>query len=155
ESVAGEDSFSTWLVQILGVLIAASWVLPGQLFRRYMDLHAVSGAAAYPLRYLSDFLSVVPFLSLFFGVGAALEWSSLFPSRRDNLVLTPLPVTRSQLFGAKLAALVLFVTLFVAALTLLSSVALPAIASGRWEPRPLGLRAASLLIAAIGSCYFV
>jgi hypothetical protein len=155
ESTAGEDSFSTWLVQVLAVLIAASWFLPVQLFRRYVELHALPEALPYQLGYSSDCLSMLVFMTLLMGVVTVLEWPSLFPSRRDNLVLTPLPVTRSQLFGAKLAALILFVTLFVAALTLLSSAALPAIASGRWEARPLGLRAAALLVAAIGSCYFI
>src|SRR5439155_13457977 len=155
ESMAGEDSFSTWLVQILAALIAASWFLPVQLFRRYLDLHALPQAPPFQLAYSSDCLSMLLFMTLLMGVVTVLEWPSLFPSRRDNLVLTPLPITRSQLFGAKLAALILFVTLFVAALTLLSSAALPTIASRRWEARPLGLRAAALLAAAIGSCYFV
>src|SRR5262249_57827899 len=101
-------------------LIAASWFLPVQLFRRYMDLHAMSEAAPYRLGYSSDCLSMLLFMTLLMGVVTLLEWSSLFPSRRDNLVLTPLPVTRSQLFGDQLAAFVLFVNLFVVRLTLLS-----------------------------------
>jgi hypothetical protein len=155
ESMAGEDSFTTWLVQILAVLIAASWFLPVQLFRRYADLHTLAAPQPYRLAYSADCLSALLFMTLLVSVVTVLEWPALFPSRRDHLVLTPLPLTRSQMFGAKLAALSLFITLFIAAVTLLSCIALPSIASGRWEARPLGLRAMALLAAAIGSCYFV
>jgi phosphatidylserine synthase len=58
------------------------------------------------------------------------------------------------MFGAKLAALVLFIGLLVAAITLLSSIAIPSIASGSWETRSLWLRISALLIGAVGACFF-
>jgi hypothetical protein len=155
ESTSGEDSFTTWLVQILAVLITASWFLPVQLFRRYSELHALDTAEPYRLAYASDGLSALVLMCLLVGVLTVLEWPALFPSRRDHLVLTPLPLERTQLFGAKLAALLLFVTLFIAAITLCCSVSLPMIASGRWEPRSVWLRMFAWFAASTLACYFV
>ena len=41
--------------------------------------------------------------------------SSLFPDERDFRILGPLPIHRGVVFGAKMAALVLFVGAFIAA----------------------------------------
>ena len=155
ESTSGEDSFTTWLAQILAVLITASWLLPVQLFRRYSDLHGLDGPEPYRLAYASDCLSALVLMCLLVGVLTVLEWPALFPSRRDQLVLTPLPLQRTELFGAKLAALLVFVTLFIAAITLCCSVSLPAIASGRWEPRSVWLRMFAWFFASTCACYFV
>lgn len=155
ESMSGEDSFTTWLVQILAVLITASWFLPVQLFRRYADLHGLDTPEPYRLAYSSDCLSALVLMCLLVGVLTVLEWPALFPSRRDCLILTPLPLERTQLFAAKLAALLLFVTLFIAAITLCCSVSLPAIASGRWETRPLWLLMFTWFAASTAACYFV
>lgn len=155
ESTSGEDSFTTWLAQILAVLITASWFLPVQLFRRYSDLHGLDGPEPYRLAYASDCLSALVLMCLLVGVLTVLEWPALFPSRRDQLVLTPLPLQRTELFGAKLAALLVFVTLFIAAITLCCSVSLPAIASGRWEPRSVWLRMFAWFFASTCACYFV
>lgn len=155
ESTSGEDSFTTWLVQILDVLIAASWFLPVQLFRRYSELHGLDTGEPYRLAYSSDCLAALVLMCLLVGVLTVLEWPALFPSRRDHLVLTPLPLERTQLFGAKVAALSLFVTLFIAAITICCSVSLPMIASGRWETRSLWLRMFAWFAASTCACYFV
>jgi len=154
ESAAGEDTFAAWLIQVLAVLIAASWFFPVQLFRRYMYLHGLEAPQPYRAAYSSDCLFTLVLMMLLVSAVTVIEWPALFPGRRDHLILTPLPITRWQLFGAKLAALLLFMALFVAAVTLLSSIAIPSIASGRWEPRPLALRMGALLAAAIGGCAF-
>ena len=153
ESAASEDSYTTWLVQILAALITASWFLPVQLFRRYSDLHALDTPEPYRLAYSSDCLSALTLMTLLVGVLTILEWPALFPSRRDHLILTPLPLTRLDLFGAKLAALLTFVTVFVTAITFACSLVLPMIASGRWESRSFVLRVAAWLISSIAVCY--
>jgi hypothetical protein len=154
ESVAGEDSFASWLIQLLAVLIAASWYFPVQLFRRYMELHALPSPDPYRAAYSSDCLFALVLMMLLVSMVTVIEWPALFPSRRDHLVLTPLPITRGQMFSAKLAALLLFIGIFIAAITLLSCIAIPSIASGNWELRPLSLRIGALLIAALGVCAF-
>ncbi len=155
EGNSNDDSFTTWIVQVLAVLITASWFIPIQLFRRYSELHGLADPGPYGIAYASDSLSALVLMMLLIGVLTVLEWAALFPSRRDHLILSPLPLTRAELFGAKLSALFVFVTLFIAAITVWCSLALPAIASGRWEPRSFWWRALAWLVAAVGGCYFV
>jgi hypothetical protein len=59
------------------------------------------------------------------GLIAVLNWEAAFPDKRDLLVLTPLPVRKSTLFLAKVAALFAAPALAVAALNIFSGVAWP------------------------------
>lgn len=56
-----------------------------------------------------------------FGIVTLLEWEMLFLDRRDFLTLTPLPIRLRTIFAAKLASFVVFVGLFSAAMSILSS----------------------------------
>jgi hypothetical protein len=59
------------------------------------------------------------------GLIAVLNWEAAFPDKRDLLVLAPLPVRKSTLFLAKIAALFAAPALSVAALNIFSGVAWP------------------------------
>jgi hypothetical protein len=59
------------------------------------------------------------------GLVAVLNWEAAFPDQRDLLVLTPLPVRKSTLFLAKIAALFAAPALAVAALNSISGVVWP------------------------------
>jgi hypothetical protein len=59
------------------------------------------------------------------GLIAVLNWEAAFPDKRDLLVLAPLPVRKSTLFLAKIAALFAAPALAVAALNSFSGVAWP------------------------------
>jgi hypothetical protein len=58
---------------------------------------------------------------------SVLNWDSIFPDRRDVLVLAPLPVQANTLFLAKLAALAFALTLSVIALNVFSGLVWPAV----------------------------
>ncbi len=154
ETVAGEDSFLNWIVQILAILIAASWIFPTQLLHGYLELHRLDSPHEYLLSFSSDCLMAVVLLTLLVALITVLEWSSLFLSRRDYLVLMPLPITRTRMFAAKLASLLIFITLFIVAIVLMSAIALPAVSSGRWESRALPVRVFALFIGEVSGCYF-
>jgi hypothetical protein len=53
------------------------------------------------------------------------KWDSLFPDRRDYLILTPLPITLREFFAAKVSALCSFLALFIVAINLFSCVIVP------------------------------
>src|SRR5499427_9389007 len=53
------------------------------------------------------------------------KWDSLFPDRRDYLILTPLPISLKEFFVAKVLALCTFLLLFVVAINLFSCVLIP------------------------------
>jgi hypothetical protein len=59
------------------------------------------------------------------GLFSVLNWDSIFPDRRDVLVLAPLPVRANTLFLAKLAALGFALTLSVIALNVFSGLVWP------------------------------
>ncbi len=59
------------------------------------------------------------------GLVAVLNWDAAFPDRRDVLVLSPLPVRKSTLFVAKVAALFAAPALAVIALNIFSGVVWP------------------------------
>lgn len=61
------------------------------------------------------------------GLFSVLNWDSIFPDRRDVLVLAPLPVQPRTLFFAKLAALGFAMTLSVTALNVFSGLVWPAV----------------------------
>ena len=60
-------------------------------------------------------------MMLVFAVVTLLEWDVLFPDRQDFLNLTPLPVRLRTMFAAKLVSFVLFIGMFSAAMTSVSS----------------------------------
>jgi hypothetical protein len=67
------------------------------------------------------------------GVVMVFEWDALFPDRRDYLLLTPLPLRVFTLFLAKMAALGLFLAMFLGAANLFGLLLWPAVDSkGGW-----------------------
>ena len=155
ESFAGEDSFTPLFVQVLALLIAASWYIPVQLFGRYVQLNGLEDGYLYHLAYSMDTLWMILAMSILVTLAAVFQWPSLFPSQRDHFVLSPLPLTRTQIFGGKLLALFVFFALCVVAITFLSSVVFPMITNGRWETRPYLLRAAALLTGTTSCAAFM
>lgn len=61
------------------------------------------------------------------GLFSVLNWDSIFPDRRDVLVLAPLPVRANTLFIAKLAALAFAMALSVIALNVFTGLVWPAV----------------------------
>jgi hypothetical protein len=155
EAFAGEESFSPVFVQILGLLIAASWYIPVQVFGRYVEINALPDGYLYHLAYSMDTLWMLLVMSVLVALVAVFQWPSLFPSQRDHFVLSPLPLTRLQIFGGKVLALSIFFAICILAITILSSLVFPVIANGRWETRPYLLRAAALLTGTLSCTLFI
>src|SRR5215471_18666988 len=65
------------------------------------------------------------------GLLMAFKWDSLFPDRRDYLILTALPITSRRWFAAKMTALSAFLSLFVMAVSLFSLLIVPAVMAAR------------------------
>ena len=59
------------------------------------------------------------------GFATLFEWDVLFPDRRDFLILAPFPVRLRELFGAKFAALGIFILTLVGAVNFFPTVLLP------------------------------
>jgi hypothetical protein len=59
------------------------------------------------------------------GLVMTLKWDSLFPDRRDYLILSPLPISQRRMFAAKVCALVAFLLLFSVAINFFSMITVP------------------------------
>jgi hypothetical protein len=68
----------------------------------------------YPSVSLIDHYRFVTFSMVVIGFVAILEWDALFLDRRDYAILTPLPLKAAKIFAAKITALLLFFSLFIA-----------------------------------------
>src|SRR5215468_11593298 len=53
------------------------------------------------------------------------KWDSLFPDRRDYLILTPLPISLREFFAAKVISLCGFLLLFITAINVFSCAIVP------------------------------
>src|SRR5215831_178970 len=53
------------------------------------------------------------------------KWDSLFPDRRDYLILVPLPISLKEFFAAKVVALCAFLSAFIIAINLFSCIIVP------------------------------
>ncbi|MGE5648208.1 MAG: hypothetical protein ACM336_20715 [Acidobacteriota bacterium] len=103
ESLSPQGETETNLIQILSLLAVpglfiAFWILPRA---------PITGWPLIAERYF-----FVSYPMIMMGFAMVFEWDALFPDRRDYLILTPLPIRLSAIFGAKLAALCIFLALF-------------------------------------------
>ena len=149
DTVSPGGGFQTNIYQMLGVLIAVPviagfFVMPEFLA---LSLRPTSAQTEWALRSLRLWFpaysfEVAGFASLFY-------WDSLFPDRRDFLILVPFPIQLRELLAARLTALALFVLLLGTAVNLapdsmvLSIMFIPKL-------RYTGLRLAAAQIAATG-----
>lgn len=128
------DHLRAAFTQLFGLAVAFAFIFPMQIVRgAFTRIHTSGTSAQY--HGLSDltlhfFLIVIMILA---GLLCALKWPSLFPSREDHLVLSPLPLERWQIFLAKLAALTVFIGIFVLGLTTMAAFVIPILSTGRYE----------------------
>src|SRR5205807_2296817 len=86
----------------------------------------------------------------------AIEWQSLFPTRRDCLALAGLPVSARQIFLAKFGALTLLFAVFVLAINLPWAIGYCMTTAGHWQNDPSALAVIDANFGATGGiCIFV
>src|SRR2546426_9827663 len=96
---------------------------------------------------ISDHYVFVCYAFVVMGLVMTFKWDSLFPDRRDYLILTSLPISVRRLFAAKVVALFVFLLLFVVAINFFSIVIVPAIHPDVWFAHPVGVLSASTFAA--------
>ena len=109
--------------QILALLIA-----PGLLFASILVFKYSSWHMSWDIlveRSQTDCLLMASTAMIVAGVAATLTWDAFFLDARDALVLGVLPVSRRLVAAAKLAALLLFTAIFVAALGFVPTTIVP------------------------------
>ncbi len=120
--------FGTW-----AGLVAFALVVVFRLFMaKYGGLAMEAGPEPYRTALLGDEAFLIGVAMLVAAIATAVVSASLFPDETDFRVLMTLPVTRALVFGAKLAALALFVALFVVTVHLALAPVVLIISAGRW-----------------------
>jgi hypothetical protein len=109
------------------VQIVAMLALPGAIISLFMipdhmlirsDFTRLWLRAGDRYVFISYAMTVMGFVMTF-------KWDSLFPDRRDYLILTPLPISLKEFFAAKAASLCGFLMLFCVAINFFSCVIIP------------------------------
>lgn len=164
----GEEDSQIGTGGLLAILAMPGAAMSLVLFGKYSslmrwfqrDLHFDPIAASVPDKY-----AFIAFSMTITGLVTVLKWDSLFPDRRDYANLAPLPLTDAETFFAKLAALLLFVLLFIVDVNGVSAILFPLIVMEErgtffellrfWGAHAVSVAAASLftfcsLLATIG-----
>ncbi len=120
ESLSPQGDPQANVKQALGVL-----AVPGAFFVLICQPLSLRDWDLVAVRYWFISFSMVAMAFL-----TVLEWEALFPDRRDFQVLTPLPIPLSTLFLTKIAALALFLGVFLVDINFFSMVFWPGIDGG-------------------------
>jgi hypothetical protein len=123
---------------------------------RYLRLSALASAEPFRAAALADELALLTLVFAVTALVAAIQWQSLFPTRRDYLALASLPVRASQIFAARFISIFILSTALVVAMNLLPSVVAPLAFGGHWQKNPsllVNIRAQAA--ASTLGCFFV
>ena len=149
----GAESLKRALLGSLAVAVAIGLLLARVFMTKYGTL-ADGPAERYALELMADHAFLMAVQMWFVAGAVALVGHSLFPDRTDFRVLMAEPLSRSTIFAAKLAALLLFVGLIVAgtSLALLPLAALTMV--GAIKIGSLVATAAAFVVASLVGCVF-
>jgi hypothetical protein len=116
------------LIQIFGLAASPGVVIMYQLFKKYARLAPMPAATAH-LASLNERCLFLYYSMVVIGFVAVIEWNSLFPDRRDYLILTLLPIKEKTLFVSKAASLCIFLVLFSTFVNAIPAILYPLFAS--------------------------
>jgi hypothetical protein len=146
---SGDGGNGVRIIQVLCFIATPGMMFALSLIPSYFIFPPNTAPRGYWPR-VSDHYFYVMYASIAMGAATVFEWDLLFPDLIDVLVLTPLPIPKRKLFTAKIAALGLFVALFLLASGVLGTVFLPLIAD---EPSVLRHFLTHILAVASGGLF--
>jgi len=109
------------------VQIVAMLAVPGAFLALYTIVDHPLTRSEYTRLWLrtGDRYTFVAYAMVVMGFVMTFKWDSLFPDRRDYLILTPLPISLREFFAAKATALWSFLLMFVVAINFFSCIIIP------------------------------
>jgi hypothetical protein len=124
DSISPDADEWTNIVQIIALL-----ALPGAVISLFLiaDHPLIRTEFNRMWARTGDRYAFVAYAMTVMGFVMTFKWDSLFPDRRDYLILTSLPISLRELFAAKVAALCAFLMVFVVAINFFSSFFTPII----------------------------
>src|SRR5688572_7864894 len=110
------------VIQIIGIL-----AVPGAVISLFMivDHPLIRSDLARLWARTGDRYGFVCYAMVVMGFVMTFKWDSLFPDRRDYLILTSLPITLRQFFAARVIALCKFLGFFALAINFFSCLFIP------------------------------
>ena len=118
---------------MLGFAAAPGLIACALLFDKYSTLRGWFMGVFTLDRDLETLPDKYIFLTLGFvisGLATVFKWDSLFPDRKDYMILAPLPLSPVAIFVSKFAALVLFVIVFAVSVNIAGTIFFPAVVLG-------------------------
>ncbi len=150
DALTPEGGFETNIYQVLGFL-----TMPGLFINTFFGFLELGNLPSGPrLDWIIRIHRVIfpAFSFAVTGFATIFEWDMLFPDRRDFLILTSFPIRLRTLFAAKVAALVGFLLLLIAAVNFFPVVWTPFFPAATPQIREAGhLRMFIVQIAATGA----
>ena len=122
ESMSADADERANVVQIVALL-----AVPGALISLFTIANHALIRSEVTRQWLraGDHYVFVSYAMVVMGFVMTFKWDSLFPDRRDYLILTPLPVSVRGFFVAKVIALCAFLLVFVVAINIFSCIIVP------------------------------
>src|SRR5688572_31040081 len=152
---AGADYLRRTLFGVLAVLLVVGIFVTRAFFDKYTQLGNVVGSRAYLSAVQADTLFMIALPMLLVGLAAVVAGPLLFPDETDYRVLTPLPISRAQLFLAKLAAVAAIVAMSIVAVNVVTTFWIPIAISGRKAQHPLLARLITHAVASLAGSTFM
>jgi len=147
----GVDFLRRTIASVVAVFLVAGIFLTRALFKKYVDLGALFSHEPYLRAVQADSLTVIAVPMLLIGLAAVVLCPMLFPDDTDYSALTPLPITRLELFAAKLVALLIVAGVGIAAVNGVTSVWFPLAIESRWAGHPASARIAAHAVATVAA----
>lgn len=122
DSLSADADERANVVQIIGIL-----ALPGAIISLFtmVDHPMIRSELTRLWLRAGDRYAFVAYSMAVMGFVMTFKWDSLFPDRRDYLILTPLPISLKEFFAAKVVSLCGFLLLFAVAINFFSCVMVP------------------------------
>jgi hypothetical protein len=128
-------SAGQWQVVAVGffaIVISLSIPMVQAYYHKYRLLNGLDSPAPFHRAAIADHLFLISLAMTLTGLVTAMQWPSLFPGLQDYLVLAGLPVRTRDVFGAKFAALLTYMGIFILALCLPPAWLLPIVVTGHY-----------------------
>jgi len=145
----GADYLRRTIASLVAMVLVTGIFLTRVFFRKYADLGGLTYPDAYLRALQSDTLLMIAVPMLIAGLSAVVLCPLLFPDETDYQVLTPLPLARSTIFAAKLAAVAIAGSIIVLAVSAVSSFWFPLATGGRRAPYPALARVLAHAVATV------
>jgi hypothetical protein len=130
-SETGADYFRRVLFGVAAILLVLGAFVTRIFFDRYTSLNGTLGREIFNRAVQADSLMMVALPMLIIGLAAVVAGPLLFPDETDYRVLTPLPISRAFLFGAKLVAVIIIVSAAIVSVNAIATFWFPIAQGGR------------------------